>query len=60
MNIKDVTANLDLRIYTPPSAWEKMRTLPTSAELIVTLIEDNFENPPDKTAATSNKIDIIT
>jgi hypothetical protein len=62
MNIRDITAKLNISTYTPQSAWEKIRALPTSAELVVTLIQKELEPPPDKTeeAAKSDKIDIIT
>jgi hypothetical protein len=62
MNISDITANLNISTYTPQSAWEKMRALPTSAELMVTLIQKRVEKPPDKSAeaAKTDKVDIVT
>ena len=62
MNISDITANLNISTYTQPSAWDKIKSLPTSAELMVILMQKDLENPPGKTAeaAKSNKVDIIT
>ncbi len=62
MNINDITANLNIRSNTLPSAGEKIRALPTSAELMVILMQKSLEKPTDKTAEAvkSDKVDIIT
>jgi hypothetical protein len=62
VNINDITANLNISNYTPQSAWEKIRALPTSAEFMATLMQKELEKPPGKTAeaAKSDKVDIIT
>jgi hypothetical protein len=62
MNIRDITANLNISTYTPHSAWDKMKALPTSAELMIILIQKNLETSPGKTAEAtkSDKVDIIT
>jgi hypothetical protein len=49
-NISDITANLNIRSYTLLSAVEKIRALPTSAELVVTLMQKSIEKPLGKTA----------
>lgn len=63
MNISDITAtlNLDPKISTLQTAGEKIRPLPTSAELMVILIEKSLEQTPDKEVETgkSSKVDII-
>jgi hypothetical protein len=62
MNISDITSNLEIRTYTPQSAGEKIRALPTSGELVIILIQKSLEKPTDKTAEAvkSDKVDIIT
>lgn len=61
MNIHDIAANLDISSNTHQSSWDKIRTLPTSAELMITLIQNNLENAPGNAteARKSDKVDII-
>lgn len=61
MNINGITDNLSIKIFTPKTPWEIIRSMPTGGELIVNLMLDSINKTSAQAAKPSgnHEIDII-